>query len=82
MNMSTEEKPQIPEKPQKKVLEETQEEIYQERQRRGQYIANTDNTEPPGRGQYIAGVDNSESPEAIESAESEPTTAKQYKEIS
>ena len=72
--MSTEEKPQVPEKPQKTTLEEPQEDVCQERQRRGQYIANGDNTEPPGRGQYIAGADDTESPEAIEPAESETTT--------
>ena len=74
MNMSTEEKPQVPEKPQKTTLEESQDDVCRERQRRGQYIANGDNTEPPGRGQYIAGADDTESPEAIEPAESETTT--------
>ena len=71
--MSTEEKSQVPEKPQKTTLEDPQEEISQERQRRGQYIANADNTEPPGRGQYIAGANNTESPEETEPAESKPT---------
>ena len=74
MNMSTHEKPQVPQKPQNTAFEEPQEEVYHERQRRGQYIANGDNTEPPGRGQYIAGEDNTESPEGIEPAESDPTT--------
>jgi len=72
--MSTEEKSQVPEKPQKTALEEPHEDVCQERLRRGQYIANGDNTEPPGRGQYIAGADDTESPEAIEPAESETTT--------
>ena len=74
MNMSTEEKPQVPEKTQKTTLEEPQEQVCHERLRRGQYIANGDNTEPPGRGQYVAGADNTESPEEIEPAESDPTT--------
>jgi len=74
MDMSTEEKPQISEKPQKTALEEPQEEVCQEQQRRGQYIVNGDNTEPPRRGQYVAGADNTESPEGIESTESESTT--------
>jgi len=74
MNMSTEEKPQIAEKPQKTTLEEPQEEMSRDRQRRGEYIANSDNTEPPGRGQYISGADNTESPEGIEPAESDPVT--------
>ena len=72
--MSTEEKPRIPQKPQKTAFEESQEQVYPERQRRGEYIANGDNTEPPGRGQYVAGADNTESPQAIEPAESDPTT--------
>ena len=72
--MSAEEKPQIPEEPQKTAFEEPQEEVCEEPPRRGQYIANGDNTEPPGRGQYVAGVDNTESPEGIELIESEPTT--------
>ena len=72
--MSTEEKPQVPEKPQISAFEEPQEQVSQERLRRGQYIANGDNTEPPGRGQYIAGADDTESPETIEPAESETTT--------
>ena len=71
--MGTEEKPEIPQKPQKITLEEEpQEDVYQEMQRRGQYIANTDNNEPPGRGRYIVGADNTESPEATEPAESDP----------
>jgi hypothetical protein len=74
MNMSIEEKPQIPEKPKKTAFEEPQEKVCREQQRRGQYIANGDNTEPPGRGQYVAGADNTEPPEGIESAESDPTT--------
>jgi hypothetical protein len=73
MNMSAEEKPQIPEKPQKTAFEEPQEEVCREQQRRGQYITNGDNTEPPGRGQIVAGADNTESPEAIEPPESNPT---------
>ena len=72
--MSTEEKPQVPEKTQKTTLEEPQEQVCHERLRRGQYIVNADNTEPPERGQIVAGEDNTQSPEAIEPAESEPTT--------
>jgi hypothetical protein len=75
MNMSIEEKPQIPQKTQNTALEGPQEEVCRQQQRRGQYIANADNTEPPGRGEYVAGVDNTESPQAIESAESEPAKA-------
>jgi len=66
--MSTEEKPQIPEKPQKTALEGFQEEVCEDQQRRGRYIANGDNTEPPRRGQYVARVDNTESPEGMDSA--------------
>jgi len=74
MNMTAEEKPQIPQKPQKTAFEEPKEEVCQERQRRGQYIANGDNTEPPGRGHYLAGADNTESPEETEPPESDTTT--------
>ena len=72
--MSTEEKSQVPEISQKTPPEEHQEEMSPDRQRRGEYIANSDNTEPPGRGRYIAGSDNTESPEAIEPPESDPAT--------
>lgn len=67
--MSTEEKPQVPEDLQKTAIQKFQEEVYEEQQRRGQYVENGGNIEPPRRGQYVAGVDNTES------AESEPTTA-------
>jgi hypothetical protein len=73
MNMGTEKEPHFSEKQQKTTLEEPQEDVCLERQRRGQYIANADNTEPPGRGRYVAGADNTESPEGMESAESDPT---------
>jgi hypothetical protein len=73
--MSTEEKPQGPKDSQKTAIEKFQDELCREKQRRGQYVENGDNTELPGRGEYIAGEDNTESTEAIESAESEPTTA-------
>ncbi|MDT8302027.1 MAG: hypothetical protein RQ760_11130 [Sedimentisphaerales bacterium] len=72
--MSTEEKPQIPEKSQKTTLEEPQEDVCLERQRRGEYIANADNTEPPGRGHYLTGANNIESSEEIEPPESETTS--------
>ncbi len=72
--MSTKEKPQVPEEPQNTAFKEPKEEICEEQQRRGQYVVNGDNTEPPGRGQYVAGVENTESSEGIESIESEPTT--------
>ena len=72
--MNTDEKPQIPEEPQNTAFEEPQEEVREEQQRRGQYIAYGDNTEPPRRGQYVVGVDNTESHEAVESIESESTT--------
>ncbi len=72
--MSTEEKPQVPEEPQKTALEEPEEEVCEEQQRRGQYVANSDSIEPPGRGRYVIGADNTESLEAIESIESKPTT--------
>ncbi|MCP4614470.1 MAG: hypothetical protein GY845_37805 [Planctomycetes bacterium] len=72
--MSTEEKSQLPEKSQKTAFEESQEQVAPERQRRGQYIANGDNTEPPGRGQYLAGADNTESPEETDPPESDPTS--------
>ena len=75
--MSTEEKPQIPEEPQKTVFKEPQEEVCKEQQRRGQYIANGDNTKPPRRGQYVAGEDNTESSEGIESIDSEQAATKQ-----
>ena len=74
MNMSTEEKPQIPQKPQKTAFEETKEQVAPELPRRGQYIANGDNIEPPGRGHYVAGTDYTESPEEIEPPESDTTT--------
>ena len=74
--MSTEEKHQVPEEPQKTALEEHQEQVCQEQPRRGQYVVNADNTEPPGRrGQYVAGADKAESPEGIESIEAEAKTA-------
>ena len=72
--MSTEEKPQIPEEPKKTAFEEPQEQVCQEQQRRGQYIANGDNAEPPRRGQYVIGVGHTDSPEAVESNESDSTT--------
>jgi len=72
--MSTEEKPQVTEEPQKTAPEEPQEKVCEEQQRRGRYVVNSDSTEPPGRGQYVAGADNTESLEAIESIESKPTT--------
>lgn len=72
--MSTKEKPQLPEASQKTAFKESNEAVCEEQQRRGQYVVNSDNTEPPGRGQYIAGVDNTETSEGIESIESEPTT--------
>ena len=74
MNMPTEEKPQIPQKPQNTAHQEPQWQIYCEHQRRGQYIANADNTKPPGRGQYIVGEGNIECPQATEPAESNPAT--------
>jgi hypothetical protein len=79
--MSAEEKPQIPEEPQKIVFEEPQEEVCKEQQRRGQYIANWDNTKPPRRGQYVAGEDNTESSEGIESIDSAQATTKQNQNI-
>ncbi|MHC4243062.1 MAG: hypothetical protein ACYS3N_18665 [Planctomycetota bacterium] len=75
--MSAEEKPQIPEEPQKTALEDPQEEVCKEQQRRGQYIAHGDSTKPPRRGEYVAGEDNTESSEGIESIDSEPTTTEQ-----
>ncbi|MHC4560836.1 MAG: hypothetical protein ACYS80_26440 [Planctomycetota bacterium] len=72
--MSTKEKHQVPEESQNTAFKEPKEEICEEQQRRGQYVANGDNTEPPGRGQYVAGVDSTETPEGIESIESEPKT--------
>jgi hypothetical protein len=73
--MSTDEKPQVTEEPQKNSFEEPQEGICEEQQRRGQYVVNADNPEPPGRGQYVAGANNTESPEGIESIEDKSKTA-------
>jgi hypothetical protein len=72
--MSSKETPQVPEESQKTAFKEPEEKVCEEQQRRGQYIVNSDNTEPPGRGQYVAGVDNTETLEGIESIESWPTT--------
>jgi hypothetical protein len=72
--MSSKEKPQLSDEPQNTAFEELEEEVFEEQQRRGQYVAGVDNTEPPGRGQYVAGVDNAEIIEGIESIENEPTT--------
>jgi hypothetical protein len=72
--MNTKERPEVPEEPHNTAFKESKEEICEEQQRRGQYVANGDNTEPPGRGQYVAGVDTTEILEGIESIESEPKT--------
>lgn len=64
--MNTKERPQVPEEPHNTAFEKPKAEIFEEQQRRGQYVASGDNTEPPGRGQYVAGVDNTETPEGIE----------------
>ncbi|MHC4535070.1 MAG: hypothetical protein ACYS6K_14070 [Planctomycetota bacterium] len=79
--MSAEEKPKIAEEPQKTVYEEPQEEVCKEQQRRGQYIANMDNTKPPRRGQYVAGEDNTELSEGKESIDSKPTTIQKYQNV-
>ncbi|MCP4256163.1 MAG: hypothetical protein GY774_01390 [Planctomycetes bacterium] len=72
--MSPKETPQVPEESQQAAFDKPKEEVCEAQQRRGQYIAHVNNTEPPGRGQYVAGVDNTETLEGIESIESEPTT--------
>ena len=73
--MSTEEQPQVSEEAQKTALGESQEGICQEQPRRGQYVVNEDNTEPPERrGQYIANADNTVRPEGIKTIETEDGT--------
>ena len=71
--MNIEEKPQIPDELRKAALEEPKEQVCEEQRRRGQYIANGDNTEPPRRGEYISGEDNTESPEGTGLIENERT---------
>ncbi len=73
--MSIDEKPQVPEGSQKYSFEESQEEVCEEQQRRGEYVVNTDNPEPPGRGRYVAGANNTESPEGIESIKGKSKTS-------
>ncbi len=71
--MSSKEKPQYSEEPQNTEFKEPKEEVFEEQQRRGQYVVNGDNPQPPGRGQYFADLDNEETTEGIGPIENEPT---------
>jgi len=71
--MSSKEKPPFSEEPQNTAFEELKEEVCEEQQRRGQYVVNDDDKEPPKRGHYVAGVDNTEIIKEIESIENKPT---------
>ena len=72
--MSSEEKPELSEEAQNTAFEELKEEVFEEKQRRGRYVVNGDDKEPPARGHYVAGVDNTEIIEEIEQIENESTT--------
>lgn len=68
--MNAEENSQASQEPRETTQQELHEKVFQQQQRRGQYIANGDSTEPPARGHYVIGEDYIESPEKAGSSES------------
>ena len=72
--MNTKEKPRFSEEPRNTAFKQLEEEVCEEKQRRGQYVVNGDDKEPPGRGHYVVGVDKTEIIEEIKSIEDESTT--------